>query len=295
MHPQEYLCCPIAMIMILRKIFYTLPPQWRFWARKVYFAPIDIYESLLGTRHKYQPPKGSIYIGSGDFIGQGQHQLQLLIRHINLKPDDVVLDIGSGIGRTAVALTTFLYKNGRYEGFDVVKSGVDWCNQKIKKDFPNFNFNYVPLQNDLYNEATVRATEFAFPYASSIFSKAFLFSVFTHMQIEEIEHYLSEISRVLSPNGQCLASFFIFDDHSVKQLDANTNFRFPVVGDGYRLMDPNVKAANVAIHNSRLQSMAHEAGLKIEKIEFGYWRTDVQKTDGLDFQDMVVFAKNESI
>lgn len=42
------------------------------------------------------------------------------------------MDIGSGIGRTAVPLTKFLNPDARYEGFDVVKKGVKWCNAKIK-------------------------------------------------------------------------------------------------------------------------------------------------------------------
>ncbi len=73
----------------------------RLIARKLVYFPIDIWNGLFGKRHKFELPKGDIYIGSGDFIAQGKHQLDLLKEHANLKPNDTVLDIGSGIGRTA--------------------------------------------------------------------------------------------------------------------------------------------------------------------------------------------------
>ena len=76
---------------------------------------------------------------SRNYIKQSNHQLILLKDEINLMPDDSVLDIGSGIGRTAISLTGYLNSNSKYEGFDVVKKGVDWCNSKISKDFPILN------------------------------------------------------------------------------------------------------------------------------------------------------------
>ena len=97
--------------------------------------------------------------------------------------------------------------------FDVVEKGVNWCNAKIKKDHPNFNFRYVPLNNDLYNPSSLaKASEFHFPYADEQFDLAFLFSIFTHMQTEEIDHYLTEIYRVLKPGGKCLATFFLYKE-----------------------------------------------------------------------------------
>jgi len=45
-------------------------------------------------------------------------------RNGNLQPDQQVLDIGSGIGRIARALTTYLSKDGQYRGFDVIPPRV---------------------------------------------------------------------------------------------------------------------------------------------------------------------------
>ncbi|MEL6925652.1 MAG: class I SAM-dependent methyltransferase, partial [Bacteroidota bacterium] len=240
----------------MRKIYYSLSPELRLTARKVLFAPLDFWESVTGRRHPYQPPRGAIYIGSGDFIAQGKHQLDLLRRYAELQPEHAVLDVGSGIGRTAVALTDYLNSEGRYEGFDVVEQGVRWCQQKIGRDFSNFKFRYVPLHNDLYTSTGQRAAQFSFPYADNQFDCVFLFSVFTHMQLEEVAHYLKEIGRVLKPGGRCLSTFFYYNDACEAQISAGNNgFFFPEKRDTYRLMDAKVKSANIAFHESVLKEM----------------------------------------
>lgn len=151
-------------IFNLRKIWYSLSSNQRFFIRRLYYFPKDTWDLISGKRHKYVPPRGYIYTGSPanaqDYLEQGLNQVRLLTEYAGLKPDHRVLDIGSGIGRTAIALTGFLNENGSYEGFDVVKTGVTWCNTRIHRDFPNFNFRYVPLFNDLYNTATLKATDF---------------------------------------------------------------------------------------------------------------------------------------
>jgi len=277
--------------MSLRKIYYSVSPRMRFIIRKIYYLPIDLLETISGKLEKYEPPKGDIYIGSGDFIKQGKHQLELLKKYISLDQNDYVLDIGSGIGRTAIPLTKFLNSKGRYEGFDVVEKGVKWCNSKIKNDFPNFNFIYVPLNNDLYNNSKTKASKFKFPYQDNQFDKVFLFSVFTHMQIEEIENYLQEIERVLKPEGLCLATFFIYNHIIEQEIARRTNFNFPIKKEGYRLMSENVKSANLAIEETKLENMLSTANLKkVNKID-GYWKDIKLKDEDIYFQDIIVLKK----
>ena len=274
--------------MSLRKIYYGLSPNLRLLARKVFYFPVDLFETIFSKREKYEPKKGDIYIGSGDFIGQGNHQLDLLKKYAGIQHTHKVLDVGSGIGRTAVALTKYLNPQGQYEGFDVVEKGVVWCQEKIHTDFPNFNFQYVPLNNDLYNDTPQKATDFKFPFQDNQFDVVFLFSVFTHMQIEEIDHYLSEISRVLKPNGKCLSTFFVYNDENEAQIGQSNKFNFPVAEEGYRLMDANVKSANIAIESKKLQSMLDGKNLELSKTVEGYWKDFIDKGTENSFQDVVV-------
>lgn len=271
---------------LLRSYYYKLPPGLRLLGRKIYFFPIDLYEGITGKRSKNAPKKGDIYVGSSDFIAHGIRQAKVLQKYIDLKSTDRVLDVGCGIGRTAVSLTDVL-KNGTYDGFDAVEKGIAWCNKHIHARHPHFRFKFTPIHNDLYNSFSMKAEDFTFPYEDSSFDKAFLFSVFTHMQIVEIRRYLNEICRVLNSEGLCLATFFLYDDSK----NEGGSMHFPHIYDGYKLMDDKVTAANIAVSIPLLQEMAKDAGLQVQKIKGGYWRSNVAKEDADEFQDIVVFKK----
>ncbi len=287
----------------VRKLSYRLPLDMRFRARKLYYLPYDLYKTITGQRHPYEPPGGDIYTGGRrDYINDGRQQFSLLERYVGIKPDDQVLDIGSGTGRTAVPFTGFLNENGRYEGFDVVEKGVNWCNAKIKRDHPNFNFTYTPLNNDFYNTSPANASEFHFPYADEQFDLAFLFSVFTHMQTEEIDHYLTEIFRVLKPGGKCLATFFLYKEED-EEVSANPRTQFPIKKEGYRLMDDNMTMAAIAISRRKLEQMLGGVALEVIQEVEGFWRQEQwqhptktnQISGGLSYQDVVVLEKSKGI
>lgn len=280
----------------LRDIWYSLSSNQRFFIRRLYYLPKDTLDSITGKRHKYVPPRGYIYTGSPasakDYLMQGQNQLQMLKEYANLEPSHQVLDIGSGIGRTAIALTSYLNKDGSYEGFDVVERGVQWCNSRIHKEHTNFKFKYVPLFNDLYNTATLKASEFVFPYADNTIDVAFSFSVFTHMQIEEVQHYFNQVYRVLKPGGVCFSTFFLYDDASEEFISTKKDFSFPVEKNGYRLMNDSVKSGNIAIHKNKLFHMLSQEHFEQVKIIDGFWKDEVRDTAKKEYQDIVVFKKS---
>lgn len=277
----------------LRKYWYGLSANQRFMIRRLYYLPADTLDSITGKRHKYVPPRGLIYTGSSagsdKFIKQGQQQLSVLKQTADLKSEDRVLDIGSGIGRTAIALSGYLNSKGSYEGFDVVKLGVDWCNSRLGKDFPNFKFKYVPLYNDLYNDSKQKADDFVFPYEADEFDKVFSFSLFTHMQLNEIQNYFREISRVLKKDGLAFSTFFLFDEKDEKRIENNGDYSFPVSRDGYKLMSDQVKSGNIAIHKDKLSKMMADEGLEVVKIIDGFWKG----VKSIEFQDIVVFKRAE--
>lgn len=271
---------------LLRSYYYKLPPGLRILGRKIYYFPIDFYEGITGKRSKNEPKKGDIYVGSSDFLAHGIRQTKVLQKYIDLKSNDHILDVGCGIGRTAVALTNVI-KEGSYDGFDAVEKGITWCSKNINRKHQNFKFKFTPIYNDLYNSFSLKAEEFTFPYEDKKFDKVFLFSVFTHMQVVEIKRYLNEISRVLKNDGLCLSTFFLYDD---SKKESGT-MHFPHIYDGYKLMDDKVTAANIAISIPLLNKMATDADLTVTEIKGGYWRNDVEKEGADEFQDIVVFKK----
>lgn len=277
---------------IARKIYYFLPPQLRFWLRRLYFLPTDIYHQLF-TKYPYPvPPKGLIYTGGGDFVAQGQKIIQIVqaLNPAYLNEQSSVLDIGSGIGRFAVPLTQVLGEKGHYQGFDVVKMGVDWCQKNIAKKYPQFHFDYIPLKNDLYRSDGMEAASFTFPYEDDQYDFAVSNSVFTHMPPDEVENYIKELARVLKHGGVCYATFFIINEESEQLLASNKGFDFPHDFGHYRLMDKKVVGANVAFQETYLRKIIKEHGLNIETIFFGHW-CGRAKSKSKDFQDLVMIKK----
>lgn len=52
------------------------------------------------------------------------------------------------------------------------------------------------------------------------FDAVVLWSVFTHLYPDTIEHYLHEIHRALKPGGRLGAPFFVLDPHAFSEIDA---------------------------------------------------------------------------
>ena len=274
------------MNSMLRQIFYALPPSFRFLTRRLWYLPIDLFEGFSGKRLPLTPPRGHIYTGSGDFVKGGDTWLSFFVKK-GLQPHHQFLDIGSGIGRIARPLTGFLTEHGRYEGFDAIKLGVDWCEKNISKSYTNFKFQYIPLANDLYRPDGQDATQLRFPYSDNQFDFAVLISVFTHFLPNEVQQYVQEIKRVLNTEGVCVATFFVLNEKPIQ----NEGFQFPHRFSHYALMDAHVKAANVAFTEVFLDKIIEKNGLVIlEKIE-GFWRTGVRQNEEQDFQDIWIIRK----
>ncbi|RRD60183.1 class I SAM-dependent methyltransferase [Tannerella forsythia] len=273
---------------ILRWFYYRIPPRGRLVLRRLYYLPGD----LFAKRDAMIPPKGMIFIGSGDFVEQGKLQRETILRHTGMQPDAAVLDVGSGIGRLAVAMTDYLNADGRFEGFDLVKKGVNWCQKHITPKYPNFIFKHVDLKNDLYNLSTeTSAKDFIFPYEDNQFDVVTLFSVFSHMVPEDINNYLSEIYRVLKKGGYCVATFFILDEEAKQNIEAGRTgeFSFKYRHDGYAYLDEKVKEANVAYDPECLSSMITNSKLQMVCMEPGRWSDPHRKTD--QFQDLIILQK----
>lgn len=275
---------------MLRRIYYSLGPSYRLLARRLVFFPIDMIDVLRGKKQPMVPPRGLIYTGSGDFVKTGDYFRDLFIKHGGLKPEHRVLDIGSGIGRMARPLTSYLSDEGSYEGFDLVSTGVKWCKKNISSKYPNFKFRKTTLYNDLYTSGGIKAEKFIFPYKENEFDFVFLISVFTHMLPDEVENYVKEIKRVLKNGGRCFATFFILNETSLNSMKPG-KFYFPEDHGHYRLMDKRVQSANVAYNEKYItDELINKNQLKIKKVVYGYWH-GAKDAEQISFQDIVVFEK----
>jgi ubiquinone/menaquinone biosynthesis C-methylase UbiE len=237
------------------------------------------------------PPEELVFVGSGDFRKQGEEFLKYFIEYGNMQPNDHVLDIGCGIGRMALPLTHYLSKQGEYNGFDIVITGIKWCKERYFINNRNFHFQFVDVFNTSYNQVgTLKASEFEFPYADSSFDFAFLTSVFTHMLIEDLEHYLAEVSRVLRPGKKCLISLFLLNKESRQNIaEGRSSLGFEYLIEGGLTVNAEKPEDATAFEESLIRKLYDKYGLSMDyPILYGSWSG---RKDFLSYQDIVVAMK----
>jgi SAM-dependent methyltransferase len=269
---------------MLRRLYYLLPVNLRFFVRRVFYFPFDLFRK----KSSLYPPKGMIFTGAGNFEKQGNDWIHLFTSNNWLKPESRVLDIGSGIGRIAIPLTGFL--KGTYHGFDVVKTGVDWCTKHISPKFPSFHFLHINLFNDLYTSRGKQASDFHFPYPDNSFDFACAISIFTHLLPDEVQNYFREVHRVLNENGIFVSTFFLIDEESNALMKQHKKFNFRYSMGDYLLMDKTVKSANVAYRREFIYALIQITGFEIVKEFPGHW-CGREKVQEIAFQDILVLKR----
>jgi SAM-dependent methyltransferase len=251
----------------------------------VHAVLLDARDTALRRRDPLTPPRRLWFVGSGDFRAAGDDFRELLVSVGGLRPDDDVLDVGSGVGRVAVGLTGWL--QGRYQGIDIVRRGVEWCRQAITPRYPNFHFQVADLYNRHYNPAgRFPAHEYRFPFEDRSFDFVVLTSVFTHLLPADRDNYISEIARVLRPNGRCFATFFLLNEEARRSLQAgrgSLGFRFR--RPGYWTDNQRIPEAAVAYEEADVSEEFERNGLRISLARYGVWSG---RSDGIGFQDVVV-------
>lgn len=269
--------------MSIRKLFYSFSPEMRIFIRRFVYAPLALFQKEKYENGLPVPPRALIFTGGGDFKKTGERFLTYFTTH-GLLSHHRFLDVGSGMGRMALPLTTFL--TSEYDGLDIMPQGVAWCTKNISPRFPLFKFHYMDVHNDLYRSDGERSETVSFPISNEKKDYAILISVFTHMLPDEVEHYLTEINRCLVDGGKCFATFFIYNE--VQTLTNNHFNTFLKQDERFALMDERVQAANVAFSKSYLWSIFEQAGFQVEHYSKGKWK---EKNAREDFQDFVVLSK----
>ncbi len=99
------------------------------------------------------------------------------------------------------------------------------------------------------------------------------------------------IERVLSPDGRCLATVFVYNDKNEAFISSKEGFNFSVEKDGYRLMSDKVKSANIAISETKLDEMIASTGLEKVSLVEGFWKDKVKDENKIEYQDMLILKK----
>ena len=210
---------------------------------------LDLRDRLLGRRDPLIPPRRAKLPGwRADSRKMGRAWVTIIESEAGLRGDARILDIGCGPGRLAAALTARL-DGGSYEGFDVDRPSIGWCQQAITPGNPNFRFQIADIYNASYNpEGSQDPANYRFPFPDSDFDLALAMSVFTHLTPTDTEQYLREAARVLRPGGRLVATFFLVNDEIMEADDAPERRR------RFSMSSPTATAAPIAAPWSRPRS-----------------------------------------
>lgn len=226
---------------------------------------------------------GNFYIAGMEFLGH-------LIKYVDLRPDDHILDVGCGVGRLAYPLSLYCSKDSSYEGFDIWDAGISWARNNISSRNPNFGFRKVDVFNKQYNPTgSVRPSEFVFPYQDRSFDVVFLTSVFTHMYAEDARHYLQEIYRVLKPGGRCLLTCWLLNNESSSLMEkGKTHLKFIYKLNECYTADRETPENAIAFDEDLMMKWILQTHFSLRAKHYGYW---CGRSRYASYQDIVVIVK----
>jgi ubiquinone/menaquinone biosynthesis C-methylase UbiE len=272
------------------KLFRRYTPfWWRRALRTPYFLALDGVDFLLGRRDPLVPPRYLDFAGHMLFAEAGQENLRHLKELCGLQPSHRILDIGCGIGRMAVPFTNYL-TTGSYEGMDVVPSGIRWCQKNITAKYPRLRFQVADIFNKMYNpRGRFECAQYRFPFPDGEFDVVFLVSVFTHLLPRDMEHYVSEISRVLKPGGKLMFTCFLLNDEARKGRAAGkSEFDFDYELPGCRTTDPDTPETAIAFEESSIAPLLRRYSLLADPTYLGGW---CGRTNYLSYGDVVTATR----
>ena len=244
---------------------------------------------LAHNRFLPEPPLELKSCGDGDFRAIGAEFLGYFVHMADLRPDERILEIGCGVGRMAVPLTQYLSDAGEYEGIDVARQGIEWCERTISPIYPNFRFRHLDLHHPLYNpRGTVCAADVQLPFPDASFDFICLVSVLTHLDSAVLTNYARESSRLLAPGGRCFATAFLVNPparEALRQGKGRLAFDPDPTGPEFH-SDPAVPLAAVAFDEDYLLEKFLRFGrIRQRPAIYGSW----SGRQSAAFQDICIF------
>lgn len=156
---------------------------------------------------------GEEFRDNNKFLNSAIYEAERLIEHFGMDSNCSLLDVGCGPGRLAIGILNRIEDIHLYQGVDVDKRSIEWCNNHISRYHPNFKFSLLNVYNSRYNPGGIKIDNgFQFPFEDQKFDIIYLYSVFSHMVTEDIKVYLKESFRILKQPGSMFLTAFVEND-----------------------------------------------------------------------------------
>jgi ubiquinone/menaquinone biosynthesis C-methylase UbiE len=194
-----------------------------------------------------------------------------LLKHLGLRPEHTLVDVGCGSGRLAAALKEFT--KVKYWGTDVLEEALEHARRRVERTDWDF--------------LVVSRPEIPAPNAAADW--VVFFSVFTHLLDEDIFKYLREARRVAKPTGKIVCSF----------LDLECGTHWPTFLHTVADENPN-RVLNKFTTRNGLSRLARAAGLGVVAIHDGAekWivvEETINGSDGRRRHEKVEFGQSVAI
>jgi SAM-dependent methyltransferase len=280
--------------IIFRRAVSLFPPAVRRAASGAYLDLVSLPARVANPDRRQEPWQTIHNVGGGDFAAAGRQNLDFLKTYAGLTASNSVLDIGCGTGRMAAPLVDFLDPDAGYVGFDISRSAIETCKRRIGSKRADFRFVHVDVRNREYRSSgAIEETELTFPVADNQIDVALATSVFSHMTLDSIGHYLAETHRVLKPGGRFMFTAFALTDERVAGIQAGrAALDFKPWKDGSMVVDPNSPERAIAHRLEALEAAVSTAGMRLpDGVRYGGWLPPTAYSGG---QDLFVALKPAS-
>ncbi len=176
--------------------------------------------------------------------------------------DSRIVDLGSGCGKTAVALRDFEYMGerfrGQYCGYDVDAGMVRWCRKNFHSE--HFRFRAMDVFNAVYNPRGASGAQVHLEGCEdNTIDLVISQSLFSHLLENDVRAYVKESARVLRPGGIMAMTFFCMDD--LRSLDLlGGRWTFELRRDAAYVENERYPEAAVAYDKVWMEQVCRDAG-----------------------------------
>jgi SAM-dependent methyltransferase len=131
--------------------------------------------------------------------------------HVPVEAYDSVFDFGCGCGRLARQMIQQSPRPREYLGVDLNRPLIEWSKENLSPYAPGFEFGHHDVRYDPWNPGEDKPAIAPFPTGDDSRSLVIGWSVFTHLVQSHAEYYMTEVARVLKPDGVFYSTWFLFD------------------------------------------------------------------------------------